>query len=52
LFKIDPQICQVFGDVQFHPILSGSKKKAWSDIRLVATNILGNKKAKFYKEIV
>jgi len=48
VFKIDPQVCQVFTD----PIVSGNKKRAWSDIRLVATNFLGNIKAKLYKEHV
>ena len=52
VFHIIPQIWQLFWEVQFHPILSGNKKRAWNDIRLVSTNFLGNNKAKRYKEHV
>jgi hypothetical protein len=49
---IGPQIRKLFRDEQFDHILSGNEKRAWSDIRLVATNFLGNNKADNYKELV
>jgi hypothetical protein len=42
---IGPQIRKRFRDEQFDHILSGNKKRAWNDFRLVATNFLGNNKA-------
>ena len=49
---ISPQICHLFRDEQFDCILSGNKKTAFDDFRLVAATFLGNNKANNYKELV
>jgi hypothetical protein len=48
---VGPQIHKLFRDEQFDRILSGNEKTAWN-IRLVATNFLGNNKSVNYKALL
>jgi hypothetical protein len=46
-----PQICQLFRDTQFDPVLSDDGKAAWNAFQHVETGFLRNVKAINYKNL-